>query len=360
MGELFRRLKYLVGRGRLERELAEDMEFHREMVAREGRSNFGNVLRLREEAREAWGWTWIDRLRQDVRYAARVLRKAPGFTLAAVLMLAIGIGVNAAVFGFFNLMVLRPINVRDPGTLLRFHRRNATQYAFAVPYPEAAFFGEHSRTLAAVIAVNTSAVSIEGEQRPVDADFVTANFFHELGGASNLGRTLDPVLDGASSANPVVVLSNGFWRRHFGGDPAVVGRPIKINDKQAVVIGVASDGFSGVGSGVGEPAFWAPIPEQPYFIDGSRLLVDLSVESPGVSLWGRLREGQSAKAAEEELRSLAAELRRQYPAEIWEDERLPSESGGYVTSMITGNRRGSGAEERDPVTRSSRWPPCLR
>ncbi len=349
MGELFRRLKYLVCRGRLERELAEDMEFHREMAAREGRSNFGNTLRLREEAREAWGWVWLDRLWQDLRYAARTLRKAPGFTLAAVLMLAAGIGVNTAVFGFFNLMVLRPIQVREPGTLLRFHRRNATQYAFNLPYPEAAFFSEHARTLAAVIAVNTSAVSIEGEPKAVDADFVTANFFRELGGASSLGRTLDPVRDGASGAAPVVVLSNGFWRRHFGGEQSVVGRTIKINGKPATVAGVAAADFSGVGSGVGEPSFWAPIALQPYFINGSRLLLDLSVESPGVSLWGRLREGQSAKAAEEELRFLAAELRRQYPDAIWKDERLPSDPGAYITSMIAGSRRGTGTEESDPV-----------
>lgn len=349
MPELFRRLVYLLHRRRLDRELAGDMEFHREMAAREGRSNFGNALLLREEAREAWGWTWIDRLSQDLRYAARMLRKAPGFTLAAVFMLAIGTGVNVAVFGFFNLMVLRPIHVRDPGTLLRFHRRSPAQYAFAVPYPEAAFFREHSRTLSAVIGVNTTSVSIEDEEKPVDASFVTANFFRELGGASSLGRTLDPVLDEASGANPVIVLSHGFWRRHFGADPSVIGKTLHINNKPAIVIGVARGDFSGVGSGLREPGFWAPITRQPYFTNGSRLLTDLSVESPGVRLWGRVRQGQNPKAAEDELRSLAAQLRRQYPAAIWEDERLPSEPGGYATSMIVGDRRGTGAEEREPT-----------
>jgi predicted permease len=349
MLELFRRLRYVLQRRRLDRELAEDMAIHREMAAREGRSNFGNALLLREEAREAWGWTWIDRLGQDLHYAVRVLRKSPGFTLAAVLMLAVGIGVNVAVFGFFNLMVLRPISVRDPGTLLRFHRRNVTQYAFALPYPEAAFFREHSRTLSAVIAVNSTDVSVEGEERPVDGSFVTANFFGELGGASSLGRTLDPVLDDAPAAAPVIVLSHGFWQRHFGADPSVIGRSIHINNKPAVVVGVGRADFSGIGSGVREPAFWASIHQQPYFSSGSRLLTDPSVESPGVSLWGRVRPGQNAKAVEEELRSLAAQLRRQYPDAIWEDERLPSEPGGYATGMMVGNRRGTGAEERDPI-----------
>jgi predicted permease len=348
MPELFRRLEYLLHRRRLDRELAEEMEFHREMLARESRTNFGNALRLREEARDAWGWTWIDRLSQDLRYTVRTLRNAPGFTLTAVLMLALGIGVNGAVFGFFNLIVLRPINVTDPETLLRFHRRSPTQYAFAVPYPEAAFFAEHSRTLSAVIAVNATSVSIESEETPVDARFVSANFFRELGGQSSLGRTLDPAVDNVAGGSPVVVLSHGFWR-HLGGDPSSVGRTLHINGKTATVIGVAAVNFSGVAAGVGEPALWAPISQQPYFVHGSRLLVDPSVESPGVSLWGRLAQGQTAAAAENELRSLAAQLRRQYPIDIWEDEQLPSESGKYATSMIAGYRRGTGTEERDPI-----------
>src|SRR5258708_1085766 len=109
MSELFRRIQYLLNRRRLDEELASDMEFHREMAARDGGAKFGNTLRLREEAREAWGWMWMEHFSQDVRYAARLLRRSPGFTVAAVLILATGIGVNVAAFGFFNLMVLRPL-----------------------------------------------------------------------------------------------------------------------------------------------------------------------------------------------------------------------------------------------------------
>src|SRR5271170_458924 len=128
MNELFRRIRYLLNRRRLDSELADDLEFHREMAERAG-APLANPLLLREQARDAWGWTWIDRLAQDLRYAARKLRKSPGFTLTAVLMLAIGIGVNVAAFDFLNFMMLKPMPVRDPSTLLRFQRRSPQSFA---------------------------------------------------------------------------------------------------------------------------------------------------------------------------------------------------------------------------------------
>src|ERR1700680_49441 len=244
MNEFFRRLRYLLNRRRFDRELASDLEFHGEMAAREGR-HLGNTLRLREEARDAWGWTWIDRFSQDLRYTVRILCKSPGFTAAAVLMLAIGIGVNVAAFSFFDLMVLRPLNVREPGTLLRFHRRALQSYAFTLPYSEMAFFREHSRTLSAVLALNSTKVSMEGEEKQLDAHFVTFNFFSELGATARLGRMLDSARDAAPDTNPVVVLANGFWLRHLGADPLIVGKTIRLNGKPVTVIGVASNEFTG-------------------------------------------------------------------------------------------------------------------
>ena len=340
MHEFFRRLRYLLNRRRFDQELANEMEFHREMAAREGGRPLGNTLRLREEARDAWGWTWIDRLFQDLRYAARMLRKSPGFTLAAVLMLATGIGVNIAAFGFFNLMVLKPLPVRDPDTLLRFQRRATRSFAGALPYPEMAFFRENSRTLSAVLALSSSRLTIEGGEIPVNAHFVTANLFSELGAAAALGRLLDPARDEAANAEPVVVLGHGFWQRHFGSDPLVIGKTIRLNGKTAAVVGVASREFSGLS--LDNPDIWSPLTQQPYFVRGSQLLTDFSVEGIGVKMWGRLQPGFTAKVAEDELRSLAAELRKQHPNGIWEDESLPSEPGGYAKSMVAGNRHGTG------------------
>jgi len=349
MPELFRRLAYLLRRSRLERELADDMEFHREMAAREGRNNFGNALLLREQAREAWGWMWIDRLFQDLRYAFRVLRKSPGFTLAAVLILAIGTGANIAAFGFFDLVVLRPLNVRDPGSLLRFHRRSPVNYAFALPYPEMAFFRDNSRALASVIALNFTRVAMRDEEAQAEAAFVSPNYFRDLGSVALLGRTIDPATDGDPSAPPVVVLSYGFWQRHFGGDSSIIGRTLFVNGKPANIIGVVPRDFSGLSTAT--LAFWASLPQHPYFVGGSSLLSDWSAETSGVQMYGRLQPGLTPQTAEAELARLAGELRKQHPAEIWEHENLRSEPGGYLTSLLNAGRRGSGPEDRGELSR---------
>jgi hypothetical protein len=152
MAELFRRLRYLLQQRRLQRELADDMEFHREMAARSGNSNFGNVLRMQEQAREAWGWMWIDRLMQDLRYAARILLRAPGFTVTAVLVLAIGIGANVTAFSLFNLIALKPLPIRDPDSIVRLERRSPENITPEMPYSSIVFYREHTKTLSAVMA----------------------------------------------------------------------------------------------------------------------------------------------------------------------------------------------------------------
>ena len=149
MGELIRRIRYLLNRRRFDAELENDMDFHREMAAREGRRNFGNTLRLREQAHEAWGWTWLDRLGQDLRYAARMLARSPGFTAMAVMVLAIGIGVNVSAFSLFDMVALRPMPVRDPDSLVRLERRSPQSYTSEMPYPSFVFYRDHAKTLSA-------------------------------------------------------------------------------------------------------------------------------------------------------------------------------------------------------------------
>jgi predicted permease len=330
MAELFRRIKYLIFRRRLEAELKNDMEFHREMAERAGRRNFGNELRMREQAREAWGWTWLDRLGQDVRYAGRMLRRTPGFTLMAVLVLAIGIGVNVSAFSLFDMVALRPLPVRDPEAIVRLERRSPDAYTSEMAYPSFLFYREHAKTLAAAIAVlGVPPMQIDEDLEGAKTSYVTPNYFSELGTPAAYGRLFDPSREGASDAAPVVVLSYGFWQRRFGGDPSVIGRTIHLSRKPVTIIGVTPYEFASLGGQ--HPDLLLPIAQQPYFIDGSHVLTDFTNSS--VRMWGRLAPGVTAKAAEQELKALTGELRREHPEAAWDGEFIQSSPGGHLQVM---------------------------
>jgi hypothetical protein len=120
MQKLWRRISFMLHRRRLERELADEMEAHREMMPADRRSHFGNAARLREESREAWSWVWLEQFFQDLSYGARVLFRAPGFTLGAVAVLALGVGVNLAEFQIFDAMIFHRLTYRDASSLLKF------------------------------------------------------------------------------------------------------------------------------------------------------------------------------------------------------------------------------------------------
>jgi predicted permease len=330
MGEFLRRIHYFLHRRRLDAELKSDMEFHREMASRRGRRNFGNELRMREQASEAWGWTWLDRFVQDLRYAVRILMRSPGFTVMAVLVLAIGIGVNTSAFSLFDMVALRPLPVRDPQSLLRLERRSPENYTSEMPYPSFVFYRDHARTLSAAMAVlGVPPMQIEDDLQPVSTSFVSANYFGELGTPAAYGRVLDTARDDTQNAPPSVVLSYGYWQRRFGSDPTVIGRSIHLNKKPLTIVGVLPYDFASLG-GQG-PDIWLPIMKQPYFIDGSKVLADH--ENSSVRMWGRLAPGATPRMAEAELLSLTNEIRREHPKAVWDKEFIQSSPGGHLQVM---------------------------
>lgn len=330
MGELWRRISYLLHRRRLDAELEADMEFHREMAARAGHNNFGNTLRMREQSREAWGWTWLDRLVQDLRYGARILARSPGFTLMMALVLAIGIGVNVSAFSLFNMIALKPLPVRDPESLVRLERRSPTAYTSEMAYPSFLFYRDHARSLSAAMAVlGIAPVQIDNDLQSATASFVTANYFTELGTPAAYGRLFSPAHDGSQSSQPTVVLSYGLWQRRFGGDPSIVGHVIHIARKPVTIIGVLPFTFASLGGQ--HPDIWLPMPQQPYFVEGSKILSDWGDSS--IRMWGRLAPGVSATVAGQELRSLTNEIRKQHPDAVWDNEFIQISPGGHMQVM---------------------------
>jgi predicted permease len=199
-----------------------------------------------------------------------------------------------------------------------------------MPYPSVLFYGEHARTLSAAMAVlGVPPMQVDDDLQPTSASFITPNYFTELGTPAAYGRLFDPVQDGTANETPVVVLSYGLWQRRFGGNPGLVGKTIHLNKKLATVIGITPYAFASLG-GQG-PDIWLPIAQQPYFVPGSHVLTDTSDSS--VRMWGRLAPGVTAKMAEQELRTLTNELRRQHPKDIWNNEYIHSEPGGHLQVM---------------------------
>jgi predicted permease len=320
MMELLRRLAYLWNRRRLEREMAEEMAYHREMMPSDRRRNFGNDLRLREDAREMWGWTWLDRLQQDLRYGARVLRNAPGFTFAAMLVLVLGIGVPLSVFRVV-LGDLQGGSAPDPDSLVHLTRRAPGAHMTSLTYPELAFYAANAKSFRSVIGVSKGNQAVFSEAaagstgpipESIRVGFVTANYFPEFGIVPALGRVLTAD-DERVDAEPVAVIGELFWQRRLGGDSGIIGRSIRVNGKLLRVVGVMARAPET------RDEVWMPLVRQPYVVEGSTLLTDWN---SAIDLYGRLRPGVSPQASQQETLALAANLRERQPDHVWKGEYL--------------------------------------
>lgn len=327
MGELLRRLWFLLNRSRFERELRDEMEAHREMSAGGG-APFGNTLRLRDEAVDAWGWRWFERLAQDVRFGARLLWRAPGFTLTAVAVLALGVGVNLAAFQLFDRLALSPRPVPDPDSLVNLYRRSPTSTSTTFSFPAFDFYRRHAARLTGAMALVSTDVTLgDDESRHVPAAFVTGNYFAETGGLPAAGRLFDPA-DERPDAPAVAVISEDLWRSGFAADAAVVGRTLRINGQPFTVIGVVPRTFVGLNDRV--PSVWVPITLHGAAFPGSTLLEDWT--GGEVQFYGRVPDGDVA-AAEAELRAAAGALREQRPRDVWQDEWLELRGAGRMVSL---------------------------
>jgi predicted permease len=335
MRDFFRRLYYLLNRRRLERDLQHELEVHREMMSPELRKEFGNAALLREQSREAWGWSWLDRLVQDLRFGARLLKKSPALAITAVAVLALGIGVNVTAFNIADVMFFKPLPVRDPHSLVRFSVASPTMSTDEIPYPAARFYAENTSAFSAVLAQTGTTVTLTGDPNEnVHAGLVSANYFSELGSSAAYGRLFDPRVDGLPGSPPVVVLGYRYWQNRFAGDAAVVGQTIRLNQHSATVIGVTSFNFSGLDPEHGEgDGVWLAISQFPYFVPDTKLLTSFDFNDSGVYMSARLKPGINGKAAEAALTPLSEELVRQHSDVLPKDLRLVAKPGAYAANL---------------------------
>ena len=186
----------------------------------------------------------MDTLLQDIRYAARSLRRSPGFTIVAVLTLALGIGANAAIFSVVNGVLLRPLAYANPDQLVMVWGHNENIGNETASLPDFKDWRERNTVFESMAAVANTRFDVTGDGEPerVDAALTTANFFHVLGVTPALGRAFNAEEE-ASGRDRVVVLSHGFWERRFGARADAVGRSITLSGIPYTVIGVAPAGF---------------------------------------------------------------------------------------------------------------------
>jgi predicted permease len=329
IGEWLRRLGFLLRRRRFEDELRREMDAHRALM--EEPRDFGNALRLRDEARDAWGWNWLDDLVRDARLGLRTLRRSSGFTAAAIVTLALGIGVNLGMFRLVDALLLRPLYPRKDGVVAVFGRATSPSGEYrGVSYPNYRDLRDGtSHIFASLAAVTPTFVGFdsgEGTRRTL-ASSVTADYFHIFGTPLALGRPFIP----EDERSRVVIVSYRLWQRR-GADPSVLGGIVRINGDAYAIVGVAAEGFAG--ESIPGPEIWLPLNSQRLTARGAHHL----------GVIGRLRDGTSVESAAPALATVARRLEQAFPDvnagytfEISAPTRLmfmPGPGTGGMTAMI--------------------------
>ncbi|HEY4360751.1 MAG TPA: ADOP family duplicated permease [Bryobacteraceae bacterium] len=297
--KLLRRLRYLLRHRQMDRDLAEELEFHRSLQS--DPRQLGNVTLARENAREVWLLPWLQTVWQDAMYALRSLRRQPGFTFVALLTLGLAIGFNTSFFTVFNILALKPWPVRDPGRVVIITPQREPA---AISLDEAHYLGQQARLLSGATATSDwiAHLGFEGSGRGTRVKLTTANFFEVLGISMETGRGFLPEEDRPEAPAQVTVLSYGFWRDRFGSDPDIVGKQISMDGTPFTVVGVASREYTGIDPN--HEKLWIPFAIAPRIQPQYRPDV--------VSVAGRLTPGASRASAAAELTVLSDQFQNQF------------------------------------------------
>ena len=288
-----------------------------EREAREkARREFGNVTLYTQASRDVWNWVWLETLLQDLRYAARMLRRNPGFTLVAVLSLAIGIGVNSAMFSLADTLLLRPLSVRRPSEVVTVEGTSPADSSGNISYRDYIDFRDRSRSFAGLAAyqffnVGFSAGPGELPQMRMSL-LVSGNLLRAMGVEPELGRGFRPEEDRAPGRDAVAVLGHDFWAKQLGADRSIIGRRVRINGIDFTVIGVTPERFTGMDQYF-QPAMFLPLAMMPRLAanPASNGLEDR--KNRVLTVKGRLKPGVSRAQAQAELVAIAKDLQRTYP-----------------------------------------------
>jgi predicted permease len=274
-------------------------------------------------------------LLQDVRFSARRLLKSPGFTLVALVSLALGIGANTAIFSLVNAVLLRPLPVAAPGRLVSVSVLGKDDSMLAFSYPSYKDFRDRGgEVLAGLFAERMAPMSLsrDGGNERVWGYLVTGNYFDVLGVGAARGRAFTAEEDRARLSAPVAVISDACWRRRFGADPGVVGRDILLNGHPFRVVGVMPEGFAGA-EVVYTPEVWVPMTMQEWIEPGNAWLERRTTQN--IFAVGRLKDGVTTEQAASSLNMLAQQLGREYP-DTNEGQKIILVPPGFIIPQLRG------------------------
>jgi putative ABC transport system permease protein len=254
----------------------------------------------------------MDRLARDVRYAARVLARSPGFVSVAVLTLALGIGLNTAIFSVVNAVLFKPLPVERPEQLVGIYNREQEGIITHAPlaFPDYRDIREGTQALTGAFgyALDAFALDTGGSSELVFGEVATGEYFSTLGVRAAVGRAFTPADEAGPAAAPVVVLSDASWRRRFGADPDVVGRTIRLNGGIYTVIGVAPPEFTGLYRVI-SPELWVPMRW-----GSEKRRADLDNRGGRwMFAMARLRPGVTIGQADAEAAAIGKHLQQEYP-----------------------------------------------
>src|SRR5579864_7948338 len=310
LAELFRRIFHLRERSEFTRGLSEEMQHHLALKAEENmragmsekearyaaQREFGNVTLLNEDSRSVWNFRWLEQFLQDVRYGARMLRKSPGFTIVAVLTLALGIGANTAIFSLVNGVLLRPLPFSQPDRLV----------AITDPFPQGTFVAMPSLLKSMDVGAYFDGTEFNltgrGEASRLYGTSVSADFFSILGVRPAMGRTFVTGEDHPSQDN-VVILSHALWQKEFGGDPNLIGQSVALDGANRQIVGIMPADFQFPSQ---KTQLWVPLHLDPrnvgnYWGGGFMPII------------GHLHDGVTLAQAHSELRAALPRLRTMFP-----------------------------------------------
>jgi len=321
---------------------ADDLEqsgLDRDEAERRARIEFGGREKYKEEIHESIGANLIATGLQDIRYSVRVLRKSPGFTVAAVLTLALAIGANAVVFAVLNALILRPLNVPHADSLYTLEHGHKDQ---STSYPDYLDLRERNRSFEDLAGYIMLPVGFDTGGNPSQAwgYEVTGNYFDALGIQPYLGRFFHSADEHGPNSAPYLVISYAYWHSNFNDDRGVVGRVVQVDKHPFTILGVAPPEFSGT-LVFFFPDFWAPMVEQEQ-LQGMKVLNDRGQQDIYM-VFGHMKPGVTPAQAIADLNSVGSYLEKTYPkdeANMTFSLARPGLAGDLLGPGVTGFMTG--------------------